>query len=199
MTKVTKKWIQSYPSCQQIFPLALDPATIRITDIIWALSQKNRFTGHTKWPYSVAQHCVLGAEQLPPAFQLPFLLHEVSEAYLPDVSAPVKPALFIERVGTNGTLERLSWEELESEHADIILPAIGLGSIRPLLDAPEVKRMDLAMLAAEKNWLLGPEPAEWGLTEQPAMSYIERWTPDRAAKSMLEAFNRLTGRYEAFP
>lgn len=34
---------------------------VSLTDIAHGLAHINRFTGHTRYPYSVAQHCVLCA------------------------------------------------------------------------------------------------------------------------------------------
>jgi hypothetical protein len=189
MSKPTKSWIQSYPSSKQVLPLDLQPDSINVHDVFWALSNKCRFTGHVKYFYSVAQHCVLGAEVLPIAWRLPFLLHEVSEAYLPDVSAPLKPHVFVQQPG--GLIH--TWADLEAHHADIILPAIGCGSIGPLLDAPEVKKMDLAMLAAEKEQLLGEPPADWNLKEPAANVVIYYWRPEEAYERALKMFRDLSG------
>lgn len=188
-----KTWIQTFPGNQKVYPFDLDPASINAKDIFWALSNKCRFTGFVKHPYSVAQHCVEGARLLPPAWKLPFLLHEVSEAYLPDISSPVKPFVFV-NTSTQSTAEFTAWSVIEARHADIILPAIGCGSIRPLLDSPEVKKMDLAMLAAEKEQLLGESPEDWGLTEPAADVKLYRWDQDSAFREMCAEFERLTGR-----
>jgi len=63
---------------------------IRITDIAHSLSQINRFTGHCKFPYPVAQHSRLGSYLVPKQFALRFLLHDASEAYLTDMNRPLK-------------------------------------------------------------------------------------------------------------
>jgi 5'-deoxynucleotidase YfbR-like HD superfamily hydrolase len=64
--------------------------TVNITDIAHALSQVNRFTGHTILPYSVAEHSVHVASILPDEYKLEGLLHDASEAYIADMATPVK-------------------------------------------------------------------------------------------------------------
>uniref|UniRef100_A0A183CQZ1 HD family hydrolase n=1 Tax=Globodera pallida TaxID=36090 RepID=A0A183CQZ1_GLOPA len=65
-----------------------------IEDVALALSRINRYTGHTRFPYSVAQHCVLGSLQFKdPKMALEFLLHDTSEAFMGDVATPLKMML----------------------------------------------------------------------------------------------------------
>lgn len=76
-------------------PLAPDPALIDITDIAHALSMLCRANGHFKSFYSVGQHCInccneAAARGWSRRVQLACLLHDASEAYLSDVTRPVK-------------------------------------------------------------------------------------------------------------
>ena len=69
-----------------------------ITDIAHALSLICRGNGHIKFFYSVAQHCIACAEEAvargyPSEVILGCLLHDASEAYLSDVTRPVKKEL----------------------------------------------------------------------------------------------------------
>jgi hypothetical protein len=77
-------------SGQVINPLDPDPDCITIEDIAHALANVCRFTGHTRKFYSVAQHSVLCSRIVPPNDALEALLHDASEAYLSDVSRPIK-------------------------------------------------------------------------------------------------------------
>lgn len=82
-------------SKQSINPLAPEPAQINLADIAHALSLLCRGNGHIHHFYSVAQHslnCALEAKkrQLSPRLILILLLHDASEAYLSDVTRPVK-------------------------------------------------------------------------------------------------------------
>ncbi len=70
----------------------LDPVSddVCLEDIAHALAQLCRFTGHSRTFYSVAQHSVLVAELLPAPLAIYGLLHDATEAYLCDLSRPVK-------------------------------------------------------------------------------------------------------------
>lgn len=67
-----------------------DPDTININDIAHALSCIPRFNGHTRFPYSVAQHSLMVCNMLPPEDMLTGLLHDASEAYICDIPSPLK-------------------------------------------------------------------------------------------------------------
>ena len=68
---------------------------IDIKDIAHALSMLCRFTGHTSQFYSVASHSLLVAEHCEggPVCRMVGLLHDAAEAYLGDVSSPLKSLL----------------------------------------------------------------------------------------------------------
>ncbi len=79
-------------------PLAPDQEFIKIEDIAHALSMLCRANGHFKSFYSVGQHCInCAAEAAARGYsrrvQLGCLLHDGSEAYLSDVTRPVKEVL----------------------------------------------------------------------------------------------------------
>lgn len=79
-------------------PLNPDPALIQIQDIAHALSMLCRANGHFKSFYSVGQHCInccneAAARGYSRRVQLACLLHDASEAYLSDVTRPVKQEL----------------------------------------------------------------------------------------------------------
>lgn len=79
-------------------PLQPNPELIRIEDIAHSLSMLCRANGHFKSFYSVGQHCVncckeAAARGWSRRVQLACLLHDGSEAYLSDVTRPVKQEL----------------------------------------------------------------------------------------------------------
>ena len=85
-------------SKQKFSPLKAKAEEIDIIDIAHALSLMCRANGHIKHFYSVAQHCLncsreAEARGLPEEIQLACLLHDASEAYISDITRPVKRSL----------------------------------------------------------------------------------------------------------
>ena len=79
-------------------PIHPDPALIDERDIAHALSLLCRANGHFPTFHSVAQHCLECREEakargLSKRLQLACLLHDGSEAYLSDVTRPVKAVM----------------------------------------------------------------------------------------------------------
>ena len=79
-------------------PAAPDAALIDVRDIAHALSLLCRGNGHVRFFWSVAQHCLACAAEAEARGRgarvaLACLLHDAGEAYLNDVTRPVKSAL----------------------------------------------------------------------------------------------------------
>jgi hypothetical protein len=110
-------------------------AQIDMRDIAHALANINRFTGHTSRPYSVAEHCVRGSYVIAPRLALEFLLHDATEAYVGDVSKPLKSLI--------GEV----YASLEARWADAIATRYTLNTSPDALSA--VKFVDFSMLRAE--------------------------------------------------
>ena len=133
--------------------------SIDIRDIAHALSQINRFTGHTRRPYSVAEHSVIGSYFVRPELALEFLLHDATEAYLGDVSAPLK------------TVIGSSYAELEAGFARVIARKFRLRET----GKDEIKRVDLMMRECEFAVLMrGVDRARVCVTE------VKPWQDDYA-------------------
>jgi 5'-deoxynucleotidase YfbR-like HD superfamily hydrolase len=66
------------------------PEMIDINDIAHSLGMQCRFGGHVSMFYSVAQHSVFVAGKAPAELRKHALLHDAAEAYLQDITAPLK-------------------------------------------------------------------------------------------------------------
>jgi hypothetical protein len=119
----------------------IQPGDIYIEDIAHALSNINRFNGHTKFPISVAQHSIHVA-LLCPTCPLTALLHDASEAYLGDVTKWLK-----------STPEMALYRELEA-HIQHLINA-KFGGLEPL--PPEVEAADRIMVRLEGYRGFGPD------------------------------------------
>lgn len=65
-----------------------DPDDILLTDIAYSLARQYRFNGHV--PCSVAEHSMHVALLAPDSMMLEGLLHDAAEAYVGDVTLPVR-------------------------------------------------------------------------------------------------------------
>ena len=133
---------------------------MRLPDIAHALSILTRFTGHSKCPYSVAQHSVMVSRLTPSEHALWGLMHDASEAYLGDVSTPLKNVL-------------PGYRELEEHVQRTIARVFGLAWPMP----SSVKDADLRALMAEKRDLI-PCAHDWGIDVEPACGPVNPycWT-----------------------
>lgn len=117
MTQYSDNWMQTY-SGKRIDYLKVRPEDICLEDIACGLAHTNRYSGQTVFPYSVAQHSLLVAENVPPEHAFRALLHDASEAYLCDIPRPLKrllpeykkieerfEAVIAERFGLTGPLK----------------------------------------------------------------------------------------------
>jgi hypothetical protein len=70
-----------------------DPERIDLRDITHALARIGRFTGHGDRIFTDAQHSVLVCDLAPVSLKRWALLHDAEEAYVGDVSSPMKGAM----------------------------------------------------------------------------------------------------------
>lgn len=139
-------------------------------DIPEALARIARFTGHVRsGPYSVAQHCVVGADAVFAATKdrsaaAAFLIHDAHEAYVGDMATPIAGALveIARELGGDScaVLMRSCLRELKNRQDQAIFRVTGMAGAMAQ-HAGLVHRTDLGMLATERAHLLGRSPQPW--------------------------------------
>lgn len=143
----------------------VDADMIDPRDISHSLAHLCRFNGHTREFYSVAQHSCIVAELVPEKYKLAALLHDATEAYLGDMTRPLKQWMPYYR-GVEDTL----WERV-SERFDLALelPAC-------------VHHADLIALATERRDLMPTDPATWDclVGVEPMVEIIRPWSAAEA-------------------
>ncbi|MDB6445182.1 phosphohydrolase [Pseudomonas sp. 21TX0197] len=142
-----------------------DVAMIDPRDIAHALAHLCRFNGHTREFYSVAQHSCLVADLVPAEHKLAALLHDATEAYLGDMTRPLKEWMPYYR-----GFEDVIWGRVcERFGLEVDLPSI-------------VRQADLIALATERRDLMPPDPAPWDclVGVEPAPERIRPWSPTEA-------------------
>jgi len=168
-------WIQTYIG-KQFWPLAPRPQDLDIRDIAHSLSLQCRFNGHCREFYSVADHSVRVAGHLPDDLALWGLLHDAAEAYLGDLTRPLKRQ------------EEAQWfNDAEERLLQVIAATFGLAW--PMPEA--VRTADDVLLVTEARDLMVEPPADWRLAVEPLADRIEPLAPAAAEALFLERFEAL--------
>jgi len=129
---------------------------VRIEDIAHHLSIINRYIGATRKAYSVAEHSTLvvrlmEGDGLHPELCFAGLMHDAHEAYVGDISSPIKLLL------------GESWRYLEDCAQSVVMRRFEVtwdSSVESL-----VKRYDLIARRAEAHCLMEGRGADWGWSE----------------------------------
>jgi len=161
-----------------------DHSIIDIRDIAHALSHLCRFTGHTHSFYSVAQHSVLVSRFVPEHLALEGLLHDASEAYLGDVSSPLKALL-------------PDYRKLEEKTQQAIAEKFNLSY--PF--SPEIYQADKVALAAERRDLMAQAQTSFQAQDKMLWENINRYgytteqivplAPDRAMEQFIDRYEEI--------
>lgn len=168
-------WIQTH-SRKAFDLLSPRPEDVSIEDIAHALARICRWTGHTRTFYSVAQHSVLCATIAPRDCKLEALLHDAAEAYIGDISRPLKKMLG----------DQIQHIEQRIEVA--IASAFGIAFPTPY----PVKYADNMLLATEAEDLMGGAVDGWTkeITTRIWPYHIEPWCIDEAEHRFLKEFHK---------
>ena len=212
-------WCQTFTG--RAFPLlSPTPDDVDWRDIAAALAKQCRYNGHCEVFYSVAQHSVLAAEVATghelwdaldrqvfeaaleavgeQALFRAVLLHDAPEAYIGDLTTPMKEAMRFMARAASAMRSNLGWaaavggisafDTIENLIAAAIHAKAGLPWPLPHVVEAAVRRVDLKMLATELRDLMAPPPRSWRLTVDPvAMPPIGALFPGPAESQFLSA------------
>ena len=155
----------------------LDPEHSKFTigDIAHGLSMICRFAGQCRQFYSVAEHSVLASHNVDPRFAFQALMHDAAEAFIGDVSKPLKDLL----------------PEYRAIERRIEAAVLGRFQISLPL-APEVKAIDVKMLVTEQRLLMRNRD-DWAYTrgQEPLNIELRCWRPAGAEATFLARFHDL--------
>lgn len=163
-----------------------EPNLIDVEDVAHSLSKLCRYTGHTSAFYSVAQHCVLVSDYLLEKYQdqelaLMGLLHDATEAFIGDISRPLKRVM--DQVAP-GILRGI-----EDTVADAIWERFGL---HPTEEQERlIKEGDNTLLATEKRDLMFARN-DWANLPDPLDFTIRPMGPEVARTTYLDRYGALT-------
>lgn len=161
-----------------INPLDLQVEDILLEDIAHHLALQCRWSGATKWHYSVAQHAYYCSLLVPPEQAYDALHHDDAETYLQDMAKPLK------NHETLGQAYRGAEQRIER----VIRDALGVTFPFP----PLVKYADISMLIAEAEQLVHGRD-HWGYYHdiQAADIEIKKWSPENAEAKFLARHTEL--------
>jgi hypothetical protein len=173
--KKNEPWMQTYRG-HKFYPGHVSKLRVDIGDIAHALSIMNRYGGHTREPYSVAQHCCLVHDHLPLEHRREGLLHDATEAYLVDLPKPVK--LFLPE-----------YQKLEERLAKHLGAYFGF----PAVMTPAVHMADMQALITERRDLMDNlRRMDWGyLGIVPWPDTVVPWDWQVAKLNFLERYRNL--------
>ncbi len=169
-------WMETYTGSKFHFTKP-QPEEIKILDIAHHLSLLCRYTGACRLFYSVAEHCLRVSHLVPKELKLAALLHDAAEAYINDISRPVKYAHKL--------------DETEAIITKAVDSKFGIDSHHPL-----IKEADNILLATEARDLMA-NMTDWKKLPEPLPDKItEPLTPAAAEFTFLHYFGLYGGKYE---
>lgn len=147
-----------------------------IDDIAHALAHICRYTGHCRTFYSVAQHSVLVSSVLPDEHAFAGLMHDAAEAFIGDVSSPLKVLL-------------PDYKRIEERIESAVFARFGLAAKLPQC----VKDADRLLLRTEQRDMMGADGHLWSFTEgtEPLAERIDPLPPGEAKELFLRRYGEL--------
>lgn len=171
----THTWMQTHSNGELDFS-ADEWIVLPIEDIATSLANTCRYTGHCKKYYSVAEHSVLISRMVPQELAYAALMHDASEAYVGDISRPLKTMF-------------PHFKEIEKKAISAVSKGYGIPVEE--LNSPLIKAYDRRILADESAALMPKHPF-WEQFTEPTGAVIEGWVPAEAKEKFLARFYELT-------
>lgn len=168
---------------KQFFLLEPVIEDIDIRDIAHSLALQCRWTGHSKFHYSVGQHSYYCSLIVPKKDALYALLHDSAETYLSDISRPLKHHT---QVGVAYMLQERLIQNAIKQRFDL-----------PSKEPKSIHIADNQMLYAERDQLMTGWQGWWNEDLEmhknfgPANITIKPWSPAYAEKMFLKRFKKL--------
>lgn len=155
----------------------LDPhgSDFGIEDIAHGLAHVCRYTGQCRHFYSVAEHSILVSDVVR-EFAYEALLHDAAEAFIGDVTRPLKQLL-------------PDFKRIEANIEAAIIQRFGMDPRYREV----VKQADLRVLAAEQSQIMGPGCADWASAAgiKPAPITVRHLDPIAAKFAFLDRYDKL--------
>jgi hypothetical protein len=155
----------------------LDPhgSDFSIDDVAHGLANICRYTGQCRRFYSVAEHSILVSDTVS-EFAYEALLHDAAEAFIGDVTRPLKQLL----------------PEFKRIEANVEAAIVERFRMNPTY-RKSVKEADLRVLAAEQAQVMAPGCADWAVAARvlPAPVTVRHLDPPTAEREFLERYERL--------
>lgn len=171
-------WIQ-LNSGRKYYPLDPRPEDFLISDIAHSLASLCRWNGHVDKHYSVAEHCLIMSAKVPQHLALTALMHDASEAYLGDVTRPLKAIL-------GG-----AYKTIEARTQAVIAEKYGFHAKLPR----EIEDLDLRITVDERQMLFihNDESHDWMIEGDRGLGIDFECLPREQAKDcFLMRFRELT-------
>ena len=156
--------------------LAPHASEFTIEDIAHGLAHQCRYAGQCRDFYSVAEHSLLVSDMVRDD-PLAALLHDAAEAFLGDITRPLKQML-------------PDYRRIEMEMQQAIFARFGVDP----KSNPAIKNADLSILAAEQNQMMPAGTDEWARQDGivPAPVKIRFLSPQQAKAEFLQRFQTLS-------
>jgi hypothetical protein len=181
--QTTERWIATATGGRVWFD-PIDVSEVRLRDIALGAARETRFNGQYQQTipfYSVAEHCTLGSYIAPMGSRGAFHVHDAAEAFLKDITKPLKVLL-------------PDYTDIETHFEEALRRKFHW----PDWHTAEVKRVDMAMLVAERTAMMNHRDRTWaqcGDVEAANVTF-NYWLPTMAWVAWEDRYKELAARGE---